>query len=121
MPITYPWTDLSPGVYGYRRQGWGDPALMAVLVSPDGLRSAYSLSAGPTQIKDIPVDGVFEPVPDCHLRVSFDSDVLGAGVFWTGPLSAIGEISNLVARGAAMQAAVRQQSYPDGMWLAEVV
>ncbi|MBU1655141.1 MAG: hypothetical protein KJ558_10015 [Gammaproteobacteria bacterium] len=56
-----------------------------------------------------------------RIRVTYQSDVVGSGVFWEGDPIGIPGIRNLCARDLAVAVSRDGVSRRDGMWRAEVV
>lgn len=54
--------------------------------------------------------------PNDLLRVEYQSEVLGGGVFWQGPVSEISKIRNIPARQTAALVARDGKSRVAGMW-----
>jgi hypothetical protein len=55
------------------------------------------------------------------VRVSYNSEVLGKGIFWEGPSSKINLIRNIPARMVAEEVVKDGKTRETGMWKVEVV
>lgn len=51
-----------------------------------------------------------------RIRVEYKSEVLGDGVFWEGPATAVAEIHNIPARQTAQMVAKDGKARVYGMW-----
>jgi hypothetical protein len=51
-----------------------------------------------------------------RIRVEYKSEVLGDGVFWEGPATAVAEIHNIPARETAQMVAEDGKARAYGMW-----
>lgn len=55
------------------------------------------------------------------IEVSYKSDVIGSGIFWSGPVGAISLIKNDVARQMARTVALSGKTVNYGMWEVKMI
>jgi hypothetical protein len=56
-----------------------------------------------------------------EIKIEYNSDVVGKGVFWSGDSMKVGEISNIFARMLALNVRLDGKTRKSGMWTVSVI